>query len=354
MVSLAASRPCHAEAPETCSPQHSCSAIVLKPDRIGHVTDARRHRRRRTGEKVATMAADKDLSQAHGELVKRFNALEQSGDAARPETVEAVAAQLAELKVLLSLRDLLYPQLLTQDGSQSNIDNLVLARGVLEIGVLLSIRMKDTDSFDRYWSQLKTFYVDYACVGTLLSSALTSRDQLPPSENFEPILGMWLLRLLSSNAIAAFHIALETLPADLVRDSEYIQHPVLLERWLMEGSYSNVWRERKNVPRQEYRFFVDMLVITIRHEIASCEEKAYDTLPLNDVATLLFFDSLPEVLEFANERGWHVNPTSQTVEFANKRVAERSADGQDAEQSIPMRSTIASNLHFAKELESIV
>lgn len=162
---------------------------------------------------------------------------------------------------------------------------------------------------------------------------------------------MSLLRSLSSNDISSFHMALETLPTDLVQNSEYIQHPVLLERWLMEGSYSNVWRERNKVPREEFRFFVDMLMVTIRHEIASCEEKAYDTLPLNDVATLLFFDSLPEVLEFAKERGWHVNPTSQTVEFANKHSDRGAAHD---EERIPMRATISSNLHFARELESIV
>lgn len=146
-------------------------------------------------------------------------------------------------------------------------------------------------------------------------------------------------------------MALEMLPAELVRDSPYIQHPVLLERWLMEGSYSNVWRERQNVPREEFQFFVDMLMVTIRHEIASCEEKAYDSLPLNDVATLLFFNSLPEVLEFAKERGWNVNPTTQTVEFATKHAERSAADGAER---IPRRAMITSNLHFARELESIV
>lgn len=56
------------------------------------------------------------------------------------------------------------------------------------------------------------------------------------------------------------------------------------------------------------------------------------------------------MLAFAQERGWRVNPTSQTVEFANKRT-DRDAE---AEEQIPMRSTISKNLHFAKELESIV
>lgn len=69
----------------------------------------------------------------------------------------------------------------------------------------------------------------------------------------------------------------------------------------MEGSYSKVWRSRDQVPRDEYRFFVDGLMGTIRREIASCEEKAYDSLPLGDVATLLFFSNLEEVSSMANE-----------------------------------------------------
>lgn len=68
----------------------------------------------------------------------------------------------------------------------------------------------------------------------------------------------------------------------------------------MEGSYSKVWRSRDQVPREEYRFFVDGLMDTIRREIASCEEKAYDSLPLADAATLLFFSSLQDVSTFAN------------------------------------------------------
>jgi hypothetical protein len=40
-----------------------------------------------------------------------------------------------------------------------------------------------------------------------------------------------------------------------------------------------------------------------RHEIASCEEKAYDSLPLSDAATLLFFNNMQEVSSFANEVG---------------------------------------------------
>lgn len=43
------------------------------------------------------------------------------------------------------------------------------------------------------------------------------------------------------------------------------------------------------------------IVYTDRNEIASCEETAYDSLPLKDAATLLFFKSTNDVLVFAKE-----------------------------------------------------
>jgi len=36
------------------------------------------------------------------------------------------------------------------------------------------------------------------------------------------------------------------------------------ERWLMEGSYTKVWRARERVPREEYGVLLEGLVGTIR------------------------------------------------------------------------------------------
>ena len=104
-------------------------------------------------------------------------------------------------------------------------------------------------------------------VAQLLSIAPLSTigsASLPPSQNRDALLGLQLLQLLSSNSIAAFHTALEALPAELVQKSPFIQHPVNLERWLMEGSYSKVWRAQREAPREEYNFFVESLMGTIR------------------------------------------------------------------------------------------
>jgi len=51
---------------------------------------------------------------------------------------------------------------------------------------------------------------------------------------------------------------------ELLHENPFIKHPVDLERWLMEGSYSKVWSARENAPAEEYKFFVDSLMGTIR------------------------------------------------------------------------------------------
>ena len=77
--------------------------------------------------------------------------------------------------------------------------------------------------------------------------------------------GLNLIRLLTQNRIADFHTILESLPADALHENPYIKHPVNLERWLMEGSYSKVWSAREEAPAEEYKFFVDSLIGTIRY-----------------------------------------------------------------------------------------
>lgn len=94
-----------------------------------------------------------------------------------------------------------------------------------------------------------------------------SSSVLPPSKNEYPIRGLNLIRLLTQNRIADFHTTLESLPipADAIADNQYISHPVNLEQWLMEGSYSKVWNARERAPVEEYKFFVDSLMGTIRY-----------------------------------------------------------------------------------------
>lgn len=72
----------------------------------------------------------------------------------------------------------------------------------------------------------------------------------------------------------------------------------------MEGSYSKVWAARCDPPLPECAVFLDDLMATIRREIAACAERAYPSLPVEDAATLLFFDKKQDLLAFAAEVRW--------------------------------------------------
>ena len=93
-----------------------------------------------------------------------------------------------------------------------------------------------------------------------------SSSILPPSQREFPLFGLNLMRLLTQNRIADFHTALESLrlPPDEAYENPFIKHPVNVERWLMEGSYSKVWNAREEAPLEEYKYFVDSLMGTIR------------------------------------------------------------------------------------------
>ena len=125
---------------------------------------------------------------------------------------------------------------------------------------------------------------------------------LSPSVNQSPLLALSLLRLLSQNRIAEFHTLLETLPTTVTSSTE-VAWVLQLERSLMEGAYSRVWRlcqgTTAHLPRSEFSLFVNALVDTVRNEIAACDERAYASLPLSDAKTLLFFDTDAEVRAFA-------------------------------------------------------
>ncbi|PPQ66761.1 hypothetical protein CVT24_008718 [Panaeolus cyanescens] len=235
-------------------------------------------------------------------------------------------ALLSKLKIGLIEAGLLLPQ------GNVNLGDLVVARDILEIGAFVSIRSRDVPSFDRYFAQLQTFYVDYS-------------ESLPASKREYAIRGLNLIRLLTQNRIADFHTTLESLDADVIAENPFIRHPVNLERWLMEGSYSKVWNAREEAPAEEYKFFVDSLMGTIRNEIASCEEAAYESLPLKDAATLLFFPNQSELLKFAQQRGWEVDLTGGTITF--KRKSEEKIE-------IPKQRLISASLAYARELEQIV
>ncbi|CAG8511400.1 9059_t:CDS:2 [Scutellospora calospora] len=231
-----------------------------------------------------------------------YNTLKAEFTSASPD-LNKCGSYLAKLKIALSEMQLLLPR-----EELTNPEELLIARmeNLSEcFTAYWSVHVKDIPSFERYIAQLNTYYTDYSSL-------------LKPSDQMYPLTGLNLLRLLSQNRIAEFHTALENIEPEQLLENPFIKHPVHLEQYLMEGSYNKVWNSREQVPAPEYRFFIDILMGTIRSEIASCSEKAYSSLPLVDAATLLFYNNLNDVLNFAMEREWKVNPTEKKIYFTTK------------------------------------
>ena len=96
-------------------------------------------------------------------------------------------------------------------------------------------------------------------------------------------------------------------------------------------------------------FSQQVLVGTIRSEIASCSEKAYPSLPILNAKNLLFLESEGAVVTFAQERGWVAK---------DGRIYFPLQQGQDVrtEKEILVASgqVIENTIGYARELETIV
>lgn len=123
--------------------------------------------------------------------------------------------------------------------------DLSLARLTLEAGALLSISLKDSDSFTRYYQQLLPFY-------DLSAEQYSEKNEGQKAK----VTGLYLLLLLTKGDYAGFHTVLEGLDEGLLASKE-VQYSVRLERWLMEGSYDKVWgaTEGEGFPAEEFGVF---------------------------------------------------------------------------------------------------
>lgn len=132
---------------------------------------------------------------------------------------------------------------------------LSLARELLETGALLSISLHQTEAFTRYYQQLLPFY-------ELPPSAFSKHDESQRSK----ITGLYLLLLLTQGDYAGFHTVLEGLGVEMeggsIGEDKYVQYPIKLERWLMEGSYDRVWAatKKEGVPSQEFAVFSEVFL----------------------------------------------------------------------------------------------
>jgi len=208
---------------------------------------------------------------------------------------------------------------------------LTVARNTLEIGAKFAVAEGDIPMFERYMAQLQTYYYDYT--------------SLAESDFKCELLGLNLLCLLSQNKVAEFHTELERLSSKEL-ESVYIRHPVSMEQYIMEGSYNKVINLKGNVPAESYNFFFDILLKTVRNEIASCLEKAYKDIRRADAARMLSL-SEADMTALASERGWR----TEAGKFVFRGRVE---DSRGQEDGVPSLDLAKMAISYAREMEQIV
>merc|ERR1711872_585372 len=112
---------------------------------------------------------------------------------------------------------------------------------------------------------------------------------------------------------------------------------------IMEGSYNKVLLAKDNVPAESFKYFIDILLNTVRDEIASCLEKAYPDMSCADAARML---SIPqgELAKYGADRNWSVTGT---------RLEWQPLKGEE-EGGVPSLQLANMAISYAKEMEQIV
>ncbi|KAF2721051.1 hypothetical protein K431DRAFT_285311 [Polychaeton citri CBS 116435] len=276
--------------------------------------------------------ADRELQQ----LISQLDSLKVNQLDTAPQILSRAKLSLLKLNTL-------------QPTDDTSASHLQLARAVLERGALVSIRLQDTDTFTRYVQQLQPFYS--------LEDERWGSAQAAKNSQQGKVTGLYLLFLLSLGDYAGFHTVLEGLEMQqesgrqTVLKEEFIQYPVRLEQALMEGSYDKVWGETRGerVPSEEFGLFSEILIHTIRNEIASCSERAYPSLPISNAKNLLFLDSEGAVIEFAQARGWEAKDGRIYFPVQEEELRESQKDVMSSSGTV-----IENTLGYARKLETIV
>lgn len=94
---------------------------------------------------------------------------------------------------------------------------------------------------------------------------------------------------------------------------------------------------------------IQVLINTIRSEIASCSERAYPSLPISNAKNLLFLDSEGAVVQFAQARGWAAK--DGRIYFPQQEEEMMAAEKDVMSSS---GTVIENTLGYARKLETIV
>ena len=238
------------------------------------------------------------------------------------------AQRYDEAKSLVTKFKLEYLPLLSSKTPPSE-EQKSFAREGLQQAVLVSLGLKDMDSFSRHMSQLRPLY--------------SIKEPCRPNDPKALVTGLYLMFLLVENRLAEFHSELELLSED-ERQIDTIAFPIKLEQFMMVGAFNQVLEAKASMPSETFHFFMASIVETVRDSVAECAQAAYNCLSLAAAQNMLMIESRAELMEFIAQKEWIVE--GDTIAFQPASSA-RSAE-------VPSMRLLSESLAYATELERIV
>ncbi|GAW80698.1 26S proteasome regulatory subunit RPN12 [Plasmodium gonderi] len=225
--------------------------------------------------------------------------------------------------------------------AKKDINELLLAREILEKGVIISIMDKDIKAFTIYIAQLFLYYFDFQTI-------------IPKSNKQNGILGVYLLYLLSSNLIGDFHMTLEIISIE-DQNHDYIKYVLELEQHIMDGYFYDVLTKKDDIPLYLYSLFMERLYNTIRFKLADCIFASSNCISSIHACQLLKFVDENDLYQFIREYNetktsqgesnliWEVR--NQKIFFNNQTVSVH---------ELPSLEILKNTIGYATELERIV
>ena len=217
--------------------------------------------------------------------------------------------------------------------SATAVQEVTLSREVLEHAVLIAARRKDLNAFEAAYMQLRSCYND------------VTDGAVAKSERQYLITGLNLMRLLVTSKIAAFHSELEVIPF-AEHKNMYIRFPILLERYLVEGSYNKLLHARSQVPSNEYIAVVELFEDTVRYEVQQCIPRSYARLSLDEAQKMMMLSSREEVAAIGKKNEWQVSEDGAYFVFCQEEAI--------AKHEIPYREMLQHHISFAADLQRVV
>lgn len=201
----------------------------------------------------------------------------------------------------------------------------------------MAVEFEDVEQFERNFQVVKTYYDEFEGI-------------LPPSQKKYSIIGLYLLYLLAFNKITEFHTEIELIPHSEL-SNVYIQVPMKMESYFVEGSYNMILTQKQNVPLQAYHFFINRFVDAIRYELARSSERAYESLSLKDMGKFFMINNQDELRLFIEQNNnkdrvqWQINEQDKRVYFVLEKKEKK---------EIPSVKMINTTLDIATELNRII